>query len=145
MPAILMYGLVDGGRMKKQWLAVGYLALTCGSGMRADEAHHHADAKEKLGTVSFPISCSPQEQESVQRGLALLQDLAENTGGLYFTISDREDAGGVVAKAILAMRNHYLIAYHPAQPVQPGKWHRIRVKLDLAHTNVYARSGYYAE
>jgi len=85
------------------------------------------------------------EQQEEQRGLALLQDLAENTGGLCFTVSDWEDPRGVVAKAILAMRNHYLIAYHPAQPVQPGKWHRIRVKLDLAHTNVYARSGYYAE
>jgi hypothetical protein len=58
--------------MKKQWLSVVFsLSLTCG-GLWADEGHHHADGKEKLGTVSFPISCAPQEQESVERGIALL-------------------------------------------------------------------------
>src|ERR1035441_9580870 len=82
------------------------------------------------------------EQQEEQRGLALLQDLAEITGGLHFTISDGDDAGGVIGKAVLSMRNQYLLAYHPAQPTQPGKWHRIRVKLNVAHTNVYARNGY---
>jgi Ca-activated chloride channel family protein len=82
------------------------------------------------------------EQQEEQRGLAFLQDLAENTGGLHFTISDWEDADRVVAKAVLSMRNQYLLAYYPAQPVQPGKWHRISVKLNVTHTNVYARSGY---
>jgi Ca-activated chloride channel family protein len=85
------------------------------------------------------------EQQEEQRGLALLQDLAENTGGLHFTLSDWEDAGSVVAKAVLSMRNQYLLAYYPAQSVQPGKWRRIRVKLNVAHTNVYARNGYYSE
>jgi len=85
------------------------------------------------------------EQIEEQRGLALLQDLADNTGGLHFTLSDREDASGVIARAVLAMRNQYLLAYHPSQPVQPGKWHRIRVKLNVAHTNVSARNGYYWE
>jgi len=82
------------------------------------------------------------EQQEEQRGLALLQDLAENTGGLHFTISDWTDAGSIVTKAVLSMRNQYLLAYHPGQPVQPGKWHRISVRLNVAHTNVYARSGY---
>jgi len=85
------------------------------------------------------------EQIEEQRGLALLQDLADNTGGLHFTLSDREDASSVIARAVLAMRNQYLLAYHPSQPVQPGKWHRIRVKLNVAHTNVSARNGYYWE
>jgi tetratricopeptide (TPR) repeat protein len=37
----------------------------------ADEPHHH-DATEKLGTISFPISCSPTTQSSFERGVALL-------------------------------------------------------------------------
>jgi Ca-activated chloride channel family protein len=85
------------------------------------------------------------QQQEEQRGLALLQDLAENTGGLFFTISDTSDANAVVAKAVLAMRNQYLLAYHPGPSAQPGKWHRIRVKLNVAHTNVSARNGYYSE
>jgi Ca-activated chloride channel family protein len=82
------------------------------------------------------------EQQDEQRGLALMEDLAENTGGTHFTISDRDDAASVIAKAVLSMRNQYLLAYHPAQLVQPGKWHSIRVKLNVAHTNVSARNGY---
>ncbi|MGD0363997.1 MAG: VWA domain-containing protein [Bryobacteraceae bacterium] len=82
------------------------------------------------------------EQQDAQRGLAFLQDLADNTGGLRFIVSDRDDPRSVIARAILSMRNQYLLAYRPAQPVQPGKWHRIRVKLNVAHTNVSARNGY---
>jgi hypothetical protein len=43
------------------------------------------------------------------------------------------------------MRNQYLLAYHPGPSAQPGKWHRIRVKLNVAHTSVSARNGYYSE
>ena len=48
-------------------------------------------------------------------------------------------------QAVRAMRNQYLLAYRPPDDNQPGKWHRIRVKLNVAHTNVYARYGYYSE
>ena len=82
------------------------------------------------------------EQQDAQRGLAFLQDSADNTGGLISIISDRDDPRSVIARTILSMRNQYLLAYRPAQPVQPGKWHRIRVKLNVAHTNVSARNGY---
>jgi tetratricopeptide (TPR) repeat protein len=43
------------------------LAASC----RADEGHHHATG-EKLGSVSFPTSCSPAVQKSFERGMALL-------------------------------------------------------------------------
>jgi len=85
------------------------------------------------------------EQQEEQRGLALLRDLAEHTGGLHFEASDREEADRVIAKAVMALRNEYVLAYHPARTDQPGKWHRIRVKLNVAHMNVSARNGYYAE
>ncbi|MGC9945303.1 MAG: VWA domain-containing protein [Bryobacteraceae bacterium] len=98
-----------------------------------------------IGIDSRVRTKKAMEQQEEQRGLALLRDLAEYTGGLHFTISDRDDANSVVTKAVLAMRNQYLLAYRPTQPVQPGKWHRIRVKLNVAHTTVSARSGYYWE
>lgn len=87
----------------------------------------------------------PIEQQEEQRGLAFLQDLAERTGGLYFTISDRREAAGVVAQAVLSMRNQYVLAYQPPASGRPGKWHSIRVKLNVAHTNVYSRNGYYSD
>ncbi|WP_260735684.1 tetratricopeptide repeat protein [Tunturiibacter lichenicola] len=41
----------------------------------AQEAHDHG-APEKLGTVSFPISCEPAVQEQFNRGVALLHSFA---------------------------------------------------------------------
>jgi hypothetical protein len=40
----------------------------------ADEeaGHHHHDADEQLGNVSFPTSCAPAVQKSFERGVALL-------------------------------------------------------------------------
>jgi hypothetical protein len=39
----------------------------------ADEDHHHEDlTAEQLGTVHFPVSCSPSAQKSFERGVALL-------------------------------------------------------------------------
>jgi tetratricopeptide (TPR) repeat protein len=39
----------------------------------ADEEHHHEDlTSEQLGTVHFPISCSPSTQKTFERGVALL-------------------------------------------------------------------------
>ena len=39
----------------------------------ADEGHHHEDITvDQLGTVHFPVSCSPAAQKSFERGVALL-------------------------------------------------------------------------
>jgi VWFA-related protein len=86
----------------------------------------------------------PIELEEEHRGLAFLQDLAEKTGGLHFTLSDREEPSHVITRAMAALRNEYVLAYQPAETTQPGKWHRIRVRLNVANTNVSARNGYYS-
>jgi tetratricopeptide (TPR) repeat protein len=38
----------------------------------ADDNHHHMDPNEKLGSVSFPISCSPESQKPFERAVAML-------------------------------------------------------------------------
>jgi tetratricopeptide (TPR) repeat protein len=59
--------------MKKRFLSVGLsLTLTCASALWADEGHHHDNSAEKLGTVSFPTSCSNAVQKPFERGVALL-------------------------------------------------------------------------
>jgi len=58
------------------------LLLIFPSPLDAQEAHNHS-APEKLGQVSFPISCLPAVQEQFDRGVALLHSFAytaaENT------------------------------------------------------------------
>jgi Ca-activated chloride channel family protein len=86
----------------------------------------------------------PIELVEEDRGLALLEDLADKTGGLHFRITYPAETARVVAKALRAMRNLYVLAYQPAVADQPGKWHKINVKLNVSNTNVSARNGYYS-
>ena len=50
------------------------LTLTSGA-IAAQETHDHG-IPEKLGKVSFPISCSPAVQADFNRGIALLHSFA---------------------------------------------------------------------
>src|ERR1700681_3584118 len=39
----------------------------------ADEGHHHEElTQEQLGTVHFPVSCTPEAQKTFEKGVALL-------------------------------------------------------------------------
>jgi Ca-activated chloride channel family protein len=74
----------------------------------------------------------------------LLDNLADRTGGLHLTVEYCEQASQAVAKLGQALRNQYVIGYRPHDIERVGKWHKIRVKLDVPKTAVYARSGYYS-
>ncbi len=49
-----------------------------------NEPHHHHDATEQLGTVSFPISCAPATQAQFERGVALLYSFEYETASNQF-------------------------------------------------------------
>lgn len=54
-----------------------------------DDAHQHDS--EKLGTVSFPISCVPSVQKSFERGVALLHSFAMKDARAQFNEVARQD------------------------------------------------------
>src|SRR6266550_1843578 len=58
--------------MKLVTLAVCFVLLVSLIPLRADEEHQHFTSTEKLGTVSFPTSCSASVQKPFERGVALL-------------------------------------------------------------------------
>src|SRR6516165_2966238 len=63
--------------MKLKPSIFAFVALICALALAPDwlcaqEPQHHHDADEKLGTVSFPISCAPAVQSEFERGVALL-------------------------------------------------------------------------
>jgi hypothetical protein len=61
-------------RMPHLWQILLILLFIC-SFSSAQETHSHS-APEKLGKVSFPISCTPAVQEQFERGVALLHSFA---------------------------------------------------------------------
>src|SRR5882724_8181826 len=59
-------------------LVVVFLALTLPA--LCDEDHHHDDLTSlELGTVHFPVSCTPTVQKSFEQGVALLHSFAFET------------------------------------------------------------------
>jgi Ca-activated chloride channel family protein len=83
-----------------------------------------------------------------QRGPELLSDVAALTGGQAFTLDNPNDLPAVVSRVGLALRNQYVLAYHPENTPHDGKWHKIKIKLristKLAFLHVHAKAGYYA-
>jgi len=109
--------------MKRRLLSVGLtLALSCGSGLWADQAHDHADTKEKLGTVFFPISCSPQEQESVERGIALLHSFWFDEAQKQFEEAVQKDPQCAMAYWAEAIGLYRPLAYRSSDSDMKQGW-----------------------
>jgi Ca-activated chloride channel family protein len=98
------------------------------------------------GTVPFRPSLitKPSDRGEERQGPEMLEKLSDRTGGLHFRVRSQAEANEAVIKAGEAIRNEYVIGYHPPDGGTVGKWHRVQVKLDRAQVQVHARTGYYA-
>ena len=89
--------------------------------------------------VAKPIDQARQRQQP-----NLLDKVSEKTGGIHFHVGNAAQAKEAIVKAGEALRNEYLIGYQPPDSGTTGKWHRVRVKANVPHLNVYARNGYFS-
>jgi VWFA-related protein len=62
-------------------------------------------------------------------GAALLSDLASQSGGRLYEITDVNELPGVAAKIGVSLRNQYILGYVPAVQKRDGKFHRVQVKV----------------
>ncbi len=82
----------------------------------AQETHSHS-APEKLGKVSFPISCAPAVQEQFNRGVALLHSFAYTPAAAAFQGVAEQDPRCAMAHWGLAM-SYFQQLWDP--PIEPG-------------------------
>ena len=86
---------------------------------------------------------SPEELN----GPALLDEIAQITGGRLFEAYDLNDLSDIAAKIGRGLRNQYVLGFTPAAE-RDGKYHRIQVKVPRIHglpsLRASFRSGYYA-
>jgi Ca-activated chloride channel family protein len=86
--------------------------------------------------------------EEERLGPQLLAGFSEVTGGRLFTMDDPNDMTDIVVKISSELRNQYVLGYRPKNLPRDGKWHQIRVKLQvpkgLPRLQVTAKKGYYA-
>ena len=58
----------------------------------ADEGHHHEElTQDQLGTVHFPVSCSPDAQKSSEKGVALLHSFWYEESEKIFLAIEKQD------------------------------------------------------
>lgn len=69
--------------------------------------------------------------QSDARGLRLLENLSNATGGLHFEAWGRNEITLAAVKIGRAIRDQYVIAYHSSNSAAGSKLHKIQVKLDL--------------
>jgi tetratricopeptide (TPR) repeat protein len=77
------------------------------------QGHHHYDAMEKLGKVSFPISCAAGSQAAFERGVALLHSFGYEEAEEQFTKLAKKDPGCAMAHWGIAMSLFHQIWERP--------------------------------
>ena len=75
------------------WL-FSLLLVSCARPMQAaDDRHHPFDRSQKLGTVSFTISCAIAVQQPFERGVALMHSFWYDEAGRQFKALENQDPG----------------------------------------------------
>ncbi|MBS1852524.1 MAG: hypothetical protein JST79_16590 [Acidobacteria bacterium] len=90
------------------------LVMCCLSALAAQESHSHG-IPEKLGTVSFPVSCQPQVQAEFNRAVALLHSFAYTAAAGAFQKVASQDPACAMAHWGVAMTYFHQL-WEPAVP-----------------------------
>src|SRR5579863_4091717 len=98
--------------------SLGCVVLCCLWVMAAfaidDDMHgHHHDANEKLGKVSFPITCAAGSQAAFERGVALLHSFGYEEAEEQFKDLAKQDPGCAMAHWGIAMSLFHQIWERP--------------------------------
>jgi tetratricopeptide (TPR) repeat protein len=80
-----------------------------------NEPHHHHDAGEKLGTVSFSVSCAPATQATFERGMALLYSFEYETAINQFEAIQKKDPACAMAYWGQAMSLYHQLWDRPSK------------------------------
>ncbi|MFZ0799042.1 MAG: hypothetical protein WCA13_12425 [Terriglobales bacterium] len=80
----------------------------------ADEGHHHEEVtQEQLGTVHFPVSCSPEAQKTFEKGVALLHSFWYEEAEKTFLDVEKQDPKCAMAYWGEAMSLWHQLWNHP--------------------------------
>ena len=105
-------------------------------------------AKEADAQIyAIGIHDSPATLEEMS-GPKLLGELTDATGGQHFMVGSANELPDIAARIGVALHDQYMIGYQPPAGAEPGKWRKIRVRLQapkgFPSLRVYARTGYYS-
>lgn len=95
----------------------------------------------------FDADLSRKSPVENRNGPALLDELAEQTGGRHYPVLSPNDLPAISAKIGNDLRNEYVLGYYPPDS-KDGKYHHVKVTLalpgEMPPLNANYRRGYYA-
>ena len=105
-------------------------AALCPS-LLADQVHDHRDPSQKIGRVSFPISCAARAQNSVEQGLALMHSFLFDDAEDQFRAAATEDSTCAMAYWAEAIGLYRPLAYAPSDADSKLGWEFIQKAKEL--------------
>ena len=111
------------------WRTLLGLALLLSPALSAQEEHRHDVLREKLGVVSFPISCASAVQQQFNRAVALLHSFAYAPAESAFREVAAQDPRCAMAHWGVAMTKFHEL-WDP--PISPAALEIGRREIDLA-------------
>jgi len=118
----------------------------------SDDMHdHHHDANEKLGNVSFPISCAPDSQKPFERGVALMHSFGYEEAEAQFTEITQKDPACAMAHWGIALSLFHQIWERPSEASLKRGWteiekaQKLNAKTDREHGYIAALSEFYRD
>jgi tetratricopeptide (TPR) repeat protein len=111
--------------------------------------HHHHDAPEKLGSVSFPVVCSATTQAPMERGIALLHSFGYEEATEQFTELTKSDPNCAMGHWGLAMSEFHEIWERPDKATLEKGWaqmqeaRRLGGKTERERMYIAALSSFY--
>jgi Ca-activated chloride channel family protein len=94
------------------------------------------------------VSAYYSELSQGRVGRAVLEEMAEMTGGKAYFPSSVYELEDICTKIAIELKNQYILGYTPANATRDGRWRKIRVKINapkgLPTLSIRSKSGYYA-
>jgi tetratricopeptide (TPR) repeat protein len=87
--------------------------------------HHHHDENEKLGSVSFPVSCAEATKEPMERGIALLHSFGYEEATQQFTDLTKSDPKCAMSHWGVAMTQFHELWGRPDKSSMDLGWKEI--------------------
>jgi tetratricopeptide (TPR) repeat protein len=85
-----------------------------------------AQTSERLGTISFPVSCAASQQTAINRGVALVHDFWYEESQRQFEQILRADPACAIAHWGVAMTLYHQIWNHPGDAVMTQGWSELQ-------------------
>lgn len=85
-----------------------------------------------------------KQSREEREGPELLDDLAQQTGGRLYPVTNLDDLPAISARISNDVRTQYVLGYAPPNGGRDGKYHRVKVTVNSPELRTYYRQGYYA-